>query len=51
LFIRRETAVSIFSGSMNAGYCVTVQDKDELVKAVKFLVENDKYCENQQQGS
>ena len=40
-----ETAVSKFFCQNGCGYCVTRQDKNEIIKAIQLLTENEKYRE------
>jgi glycosyltransferase involved in cell wall biosynthesis len=38
-----ETAVSEFFCKNECGYCVTLRDRNEIVKAIRFLVNNEEY--------
>jgi|NGEPerStandDraft_6_1074524.scaffolds.fasta_scaffold48554_2 glycosyltransferase involved in cell wall biosynthesis len=38
-----QTAVSKFFSQHKCGYCVTKQDKDEIIKAFQFLINNEEY--------
>ena len=43
IYSPEETAVAKFFSNNNCGYCVTHQSKDELKKAIQFLISNEGY--------
>jgi len=43
VFAPQETAVSKFFSRNDCGYCLTSQNRDEIIKAIKFLISNEEY--------